>query len=138
MSNTLKVSSGDVVINASNGRPLTVSGSNKLRQDITEFFAVDIRPNGFGSGIEQLIGLIEISQDAFITMVDRQIRDGVNAIIQLQNEDPRISRDNTEKLIGVTGIIVERDTTDQTKFYFRVNFKTADGKQFSTTNVLQS
>lgn len=136
MSSTFKVTNGDVIINQSNGRPSLIANRDKLRQDIKEFFSVNIMPNGFGSGIEQLIGLIEISPDAFVTMTDRQIRDGVNEFIRLQVSDYRIPRSIDERIIGVSGVIVERDTSDLTKFYFRVNFITADGKQYSVSNKI--
>lgn len=134
MSQTLKIVNGDVVINSASGRPISVSNEIKLRQDIKEFFSIDVQPSGFGSGLEQLIGLVEISPDAFITMADRQIRDGISEFMRLQVAEQRIFRPGTESILGISGVIIERDTTDPTRFYFRVNFITTDGKQFSITN----
>lgn len=113
-----------------------VADGIKLRQDINEFFTINVQPNGFGAGIEQLIGLLELGQDTFTTMADRQIRDGIISLIRLQQSDQRITRTPAETVVGVSGILIDKDPADPTKIYFRVNFNTADGRQFSIGNTV--
>ncbi len=136
MSISLKVTSGDVTINATNGRPSTISDSAKLRQDITEFFTVDIQPSGFGSGIEQLIGVVELSPGMFVSLVDRQIRDGFEVFKALQNSDLRIVRSADEKLLAVTYLTVDQNPSDPTSYYYRVNLVTEKGTQIPLFNPI--
>lgn len=128
MSYTLKISNGDVVNNKASGRPDTVSDAIKLRQDIIEFFNIQVLPNGFGAGLDQLIGLTEIGAQVYTSMADRQIRDGLQEFISLQKSDSRIPRLPEERIVNITGLLIEQDPTDPTKYVFTVNFITEDGQ----------
>jgi hypothetical protein len=136
MAQTFKVVDGDIVISGATGRPTLISGATKLRQDIKEFFTVDILPNGFGSGLEQLIGVVESSPDMFMSMGDRQIRDGLVKFINLIRGNTLIARTPAEIITNVTNIIFSVDTTDPTKFYFNANFVTQDGTTIPLSNIL--
>lgn len=137
MSMTLKITQGDITISSATGKPITISDSSKLSQDITEFFGVDIQPSGFGAGIEKLIGLVQLSEDVFVTMTERQIRSGLQQFILLQNSNLNIPRPTKEKIAKVTGIFVQRNPSDPTAYYFRVNFVTQDGQQQSATSSIR-
>lgn len=136
MSKTLKVQNGDIVISSSNGRPISIDDSSKLSQDIYEFFNVNVTPTGFGAGIENLIGMVEISENMFVTLVERQITDGLSRFIALQRSNQSIPRSIRELVSRVTGILVQRNPTDPTSYYFRVNFITKDGEQRSITTTV--
>lgn len=129
MSQTFKVQLGDVIINGANGRPTMVVDDIKLRQDVTEFFTIEVLPNGFGAGLEQLIGVVEVSSDVFVSLADQQIRSGFDTFKSLQGEDARIPRSSGEKLFNVTYLTVEKDPSDPTRYWFRTNLVTEKGTQ---------
>jgi len=131
MSKTFRVRNADISITAYGGRPELVSDNVKLRQDILEFFSVNVMPNGFGSGIEQLVGIADSGEAMFISLVHNNIREGLDNFIRLQNSDPAISRPKSERISSISGLVVSRDTVDKTKYLFQVNFITVDGKSLS-------
>lgn len=128
MSKTLRIINGDVDFARSSGRPSTITGRVKLKQDLQEFFSVNVQPNGFGSGIEQLIGIVEVSPGSFVSLADAQVRDGVTSLIALQRSDARISRSSDELLLGMNLFIMSQDPVDPTRFSFKANFITQDGR----------
>jgi len=136
MAQTFKVVDGDIVISNATGRPTFVSGAIKLSQDIKEFFTVDILPNGFGSGLEQLIGVVESSPDMFMSMGDRQIREGLLKFVNLIRGNTLIARTPAEIIVNVTNIMFSVDNTDPTKFYFNANFVTQNGATIPVSSVL--
>lgn len=123
------------MINAANGRPTLISGAPKLSQDIKEFFTIEIIPNGFGAGIEQLVGVVEVSPQMFASVTDTQIRNGLATFISLIRKDPRIPRIAAEKIIGASNIQVSADPQDPTKIYFSVNILTENGLNTQFENV---
>jgi hypothetical protein len=131
MSQTLKIESGDVVIAGSTGRPVMTIDANKIRQDLTEFFTVEVLPNGFGAGLEQLIGVVEISPDVFVSLANRQIRDGFDTLKSLQSLDRRISRPPGERLLALSYLTVEKDPSNPTQYWVRANFVTEQGMQLA-------
>lgn len=136
MAQTFKIENGDIVVSNVTGRPVTISGSDKLLQDITEFFEVEILPNGFGAGIEQLIGVLSFGGDAvFTSLADRQIRDGISEFRALQRSNSKIVRDPIERVVGVQGVQVAQDLQDPTKYYFRANIVTESGKVLTTPTI---
>lgn len=135
MAQTFRIDSGDIMINAANGRPTLISGAPKLSQDIKEFFTIEIIPNGFGAGIEQLVGVVEVSPQMFASVTDTQIRNGLATFISLIRKDPRIPRIAAEKIIGASNIQVSADPQDPTKIYFSVNILTENGLNTQFENV---
>jgi hypothetical protein len=126
LAQTFKIIDGDFVENQATGRFSLISGRSKLSQDITEFFEVDIQPNGFGAGIEQLVGLVDESS-MIISVADRQIRDGLRSFINLIRTNPAVQRQANERIIGISNIVISVDSTDQTKYYFSANIMTEGG-----------
>ncbi len=133
MALTFKITSGDWNSNPATGRPTTISGKDKLAQDIKEFFTIQVLPNGFGAGIEQLVGVVEDSPDMFISLTSKQIREGLATFVSLIRADPRINRVAAERIVGLSNILVSKDINDPTKYYFNVNIITENGlsTQFS-------
>lgn len=129
MSQTLLISNGDVVMSSANGRPITLTGRNKLSQDVQEFFTVAVQANGFGAGIEELVGTVDISTDILVSIADKQITDGLDVFQSLQQSDLRIPRTTDEKIFSITDLHVDVDSQDPTKFYFRANINTEAGIQ---------
>lgn len=131
MAQTFKIRDGDILMNSSTGKCIMVTGTDKLKQDLNEFFTVHIQPSGFGAGIEQLIGIVPISSEIFAGLADRQIRDGILELRNLQRSDATIPRTTDERILGVTNVQVEADHQDPTKYFFRVNVLTESGKPVS-------
>lgn len=136
MSQTLLISDGDAVISSANGRPITISDGTKLSQDVREFFTVAVQPNGFGSGLEELVGVVELGPDILVSIADRQITDGLDTFISLQQSEPRIQRPTNERVVSVTDLHVDVDSQDPTKFYFRANINTEAGLQVPFEQVI--
>ncbi len=127
MSQTFKITDGDWTASAATGKPILITGAAKLKQDIKEFFTIQVLPNGFGAGLEQLIGIVEVSQDIFTSITDKQIREGLSTFISLIKSDPRINRTAAEKIVGMSNLKVSADPTDPTSYIFSVNIITENG-----------
>jgi hypothetical protein len=127
MAQTFKITDGDISINSANGRGILISGAEKIHQDIAEFFEIEILSNGFGAGLEQLIGTVDVSPEVFVLAIDRQIKDGLASFIKLIHRNSRTPRSSIEKIIGISNIQVSSDSTDPTKFYFQANIITEAG-----------
>ena len=127
MAITFKVYDGDVVINPSSGRPSTITGLDKLRQDIYEFLSVQVLPSGFGAGLDDLVGMVSISSTMMTSLISRQIYQGIDAFILLQSSDVT-PRSSDERVTGVSNVIVKVDTTDPTQYYVSLNVLTESGK----------
>lgn len=136
MATTFKISNGDIVTSGATGKFLLVSESDKLRQDIKEFFTVNVLPSGFGAGLDQLIGVVEVSPEIFMSLADRQIRDGLSKFIDLIRADSRIQRLASERILNVTNILVSVDPVDPTRFYYSANFITENGASVPISTVL--
>ena len=127
MAQTLKITDGDWTASAATGRPILITGALKLKQDIKEFFTIQVLPNGFGAGLEQLIGIVEVSQDIFTSITDKQIREGLSTFISLIKADPRINRTAPERIVGMSNLKVSAHQTDPTMYIFTVNIITENG-----------
>jgi hypothetical protein len=127
MATTIKIENGDIVISSVSGRPVVISGSNKIRQELYEFFSINIQYNGFGSGLEQLIGLTTVDSNVIASLADRQIRDGIADFIAIQKADVLTNRTPDEIIVGITQVQVQQDRQDPTKYSFFVNVLTQSG-----------
>lgn len=128
MATSIKVVNGDISINTSSGRPTIISGTAKLKQDLNEFFNVDIMPSGFGCGLERLIGTLESGQ-GMLGLLDRYITDGIAEFMNIQQSDTT-PRTPSELISSVNGIQSSVDPADPTRFYFKINIVTQDGASF--------
>lgn len=108
MTSTFKIVNGDFVINAANGRPVLVSDTDKLTQDVEEILSVEAPA---GAGLEELIGSIDdVAGDAA-----RRIND---ALLNMQREQRRIQlaqRSRQELLARVVRVnVFHAKTTSNT------------------------
>jgi len=136
MSTTLKIHDGDVVISSASGRPLTVSDRSKLKQDIREFFTVNIQPNGFGAGLDELVGIMISDPTAMVSIAYQNVSEGLSRFAALQRENGDIIRPDIELIQSFNGLRVEADTTDPTKFYFSVNIITRSGESMPYSQLI--
>jgi hypothetical protein len=136
MSITLKIHDGDVVISAASGRPATISDRQKLKQDIREFFTVNVQPNGFGSGLDELVGIMLSDPTAMVSIAYQNISEGLLRFAALQRDNGDIIRPDTELIQSFNNLRVEADNTDPTKFYFTVNIITRSGESMPHSQLI--
>jgi hypothetical protein len=137
MANTIKVVKGDMQISSASGRPVIISGATKLKQELQEFLSIVILPSGFGSGLEQLVGLVPYG-DVMTGLIDRQIRDGIAEFINIQQADSDTYRSPDEMVVGVSSILVQQDPQDPTQFYFKAAILTQSGINVPISLSLES
>lgn len=136
MSQTFKITNGDVVISAVSGKPSLVSDSQKLRQDLSEFFTVNMQPSGFGAGLDQLIGIVESSSDLYISLAYRYITNGIANFIRLQKSDTRIPRSSLESISKLGYINIQQDSVDKTTFRFVSSIITVSNDTVQLTGTI--
>jgi hypothetical protein len=142
MSSTFLIQNGDVVKSASNSRPAMIANGQKLNQDLNEAANIRTQPNGFGFGLQDLIGQVSDT----ITLrsnVNRRIRDGIEAMKSLQGQYQSSQRPDNERLSRLTLVQVNPLTTGigsvaSTAFSFQFAVTTAAGDQLVSTGVITS
>lgn len=105
MTTTFKIKNGDVVRDESSGRPITISGAEKLSQDLKEAAGILIQPNGFGFGLVSVLGKVE-DPIALRVEISRLIRDGIASIQRLQERYHRNDRSSSEKISRLVNVVV--------------------------------
>ena len=136
MSQTLMIRDGDVSLSALSGQPNMVSGRNALRQDLLENLSVNTIQNGFGAGINALVGFVPFDPAPFTMAIDRSIRNSVNAMQTLQKTQISISRPLDEQIKGITFLRVFQDTTDPRVYLYYVNVETRAGPQLQVSSTI--
>jgi hypothetical protein len=135
MATTLKIKNGDIAVFGHSGRPILLSGADKLVQDMVEFFSVDVTRYGFGAGLNELVGTIPEFHDMVIGLATRSIRDGINRYMKLQRIDPTTPLSDDERVVGMDSLKVYQDPTDETRYFFTVNIVTASGNSIPLPKI---
>lgn len=140
MTTTFLIKNGDVVYSSATGRPLMISGVTKTRQDLQEAGEIRTLANGFGFGLDDLIGQIG---DAVTTRVaiSRKIRDGITAIMRLQQQFQRARRTPDELIAKLVRVVVtpivrpNQSGTAATAFAYRFDILTVSGLTPNATPI---
>lgn len=82
-----------------------VADGPKLTQDLQEAGSIETQPNGFGYGLESIIGLVGDAVSLRVE-VSRRIRDGVTSMMRLQQQFQRAQRPASEVLSRLVRVIV--------------------------------
>lgn len=140
MTTTFLIQNGDVVKSGSTSRPQMIADSPKLSQDLTEASNIATQPNGFGFGFQTLIGKLT-DPISLRSDLNRQIRDGVEAIKRLQNQSQRGQRPDEERVtrltsVNVTPVAISDGSVAATSYAFQFAIATAKGDQVATTGIL--
>jgi len=135
MATTLKISNGDVVVNASNGRPKLIGNPvneedkaksrEKTLQDLRRGLSLERVRNGTTAALQNLVGTVPQFGSATISiLINRQIRGMFSFMLKQQNKRPAI-RPRSERFYSISRlqIIPEGNKTD---FRFRLGVRTAD------------
>lgn len=136
MSSTLYINNGDIVISSAYGRPITISDTAKLRQDIKEFFEVGITLYGFGAGLFSMIGLVQADPDAFVSGAYGTIAQGLQIFRALQRADVATPRSPSELISSYENLKVVQDPSDPTKFIFTVDIYSVNGSSFPFSGII--
>jgi hypothetical protein len=139
MTSTFKVVRGDVVIDRTTGRPVQIEGRVKLRQDVAQLLTQQPNAEGFGAGLDDLIG---IPSDPFSirAQISRNIRASIRAMQQLQDRFHFTARTDQERLQSIASLTVGEAQQDgqvaRTTFAFRLSVRSVAGIEVPVTGQL--
>ena len=139
MSSTFLVVAGDWVVDSATGRPELVSDGAKLVQDIQENLTIFVQPNGFGAGLDGLLGQ-PTDNFTFQLQVSQAVTAAITAQQNLQEQFLASQRPDTELINGITYLNVM--PTDlgggvaNTGYLLTVTVASAAGATVSTTAAL--
>lgn len=118
---TFKIVNGDVVYDTA-GQPKLVEDTEKLRQDWREVLSIETQENGYGAGLDSLMG--ELTNDtqrleSFQVMVHQKIIKAVERWKYLQRISRRGCRTNKELVNKIGTLRVWQDPTTPIVYRFR-------------------
>jgi hypothetical protein len=129
MSTTLKISSGDIVVGATTGRPQTISNRDVLKQHIVEDLSIETLSNGFGAGIESLVGSVPRDTMAMQVLLDTRIASSIEALRRLQTQG--VTRAADELVTKSTMTTVRVDQNDPRIYRYSTHIKTVAGQSLA-------
>jgi phage baseplate assembly protein W len=130
MTVTVRVVDGDAVLNRATGRPELIQDRPKLRQDVRQMLSQRTNVDGFGAGLDELIGQ---PSDPFAirAQISTRVRSGVRAFQSLQDRFHFASRTAEERLLRVAnlrvGLASQNGQLSRTTFAFRLDVLSAAG-----------
>jgi hypothetical protein len=140
VSTTLLIKNGDWVINPANGRPVTVSDRQKLEQDLQEDLSIAVQTNGFGAGLDGLIGE-ETETFQFQLQVQRAVRASIATMQRLQTQFLAAQRPNTERIQGISALSIQpvdlgSGTISKTAYAFNLRVRPVQGSVITLAATL--
>ena len=137
MAISIYIKNGDWVLDEATGRPLTISGLAKTRQDFGEMLSLETQTNGFGAGISNLIGAVpENPQSVAFTIMSR-ISSAVERWINLQRR-LRVVLAKDETVAKLTFNQARVDDTDPTTVIFRAAINTIAGDEVARGGAISA
>jgi hypothetical protein len=123
---TFIIVNGDIQHSSATGRPLTVEGHEKFRQDVRENLEIEAQPNGTGADLQNVISLIG---DVFSLRMEitRRISTAFDAYRAAQDQIQKFDRTENERFSRVAQVVCSpvRDTQtgllSSTTYAFRVD-----------------
>ena len=139
MTQTFQVVNGDWVLDKRVGRPKLVVGRAKLSQDVGENLSIATQPNGFGAGLDDVIGQ-DIDPAGFKIEVQRSIRDSIVTIQRLQDRYLASKRLASERIAGISLLTVSSvrvgGADDKTGFAFTLRIRPVAGEAVTVSGIL--
>lgn len=135
MATTFLIVDGDWVLDQSTGRPMTVSGPDKTKQDFGELLAIEIQPGGFGAGLVSLVGEVPENPLDVSFQVTSRITDAVNRWISLQRRQRAILT-SKEVVTRLSFNQAKVDETTKTDVRFRATVSTKSGDEITRGGVI--
>jgi hypothetical protein len=136
MSVTFKIVDNDILVSAVTGRPATVADGDALKQAILCNLETNTRDNGFGAGLQTLVGTDTTDPDVMSMILDRKIRSSFQTMVNLQGLPPTGQRPASERLSGVGIIQATQDPTDPRAYRYSVSLTTQAGAALRVAGVL--
>lgn len=139
MTSTFKIVRGDVVIDRTTGRPVQVENREKLRQDVAQLLTQRPNSDGFGAGLDDLIG-IPTDPYTIRAQISRNIRASVRVMQQLQDQFHYTKRTKEERLQTIASLTVGESQQNgqpaRTTFAFRLSVLSVAGFEVPVTGQL--
>lgn len=132
MSITYLIQNGDIKI-APSGRPNTIADGPKLKQDLVCDFTTQTRTNGFGAGLEDLVGIVPGDPMIFTLTADQHLKQSLLVMKALQASVPR---PDAERIASVDAVYVVQDDTDPRVYRYFVSVTTRQGQKFSAAGTV--
>lgn len=132
---TLKVMAGDFVLDTS-GHFTTIDGRDKARQDARVNLGKNVGLAGDGCDLDVRVGTMPDSPEALRVEVQRAIRDGFAALVDLEGRYQARDRRADERITGLGRITVQPVAGQPTRYQFRVEVKTLAGPPFALGGAL--
>lgn len=139
MTSTIQVANGDWVLDKRVGRPVLISGRTKLEQDVLENLSIATQANGFGAGLDDIIGL-DVDPAGFKIQVQQNIRNSVTAIQQLQDRFQSAQRTPQELIASIAQLSVSAVNVgggnDKTGFSFQLRIRPVAGTPLAAAGTV--
>jgi hypothetical protein len=130
MTSTLQIANGDWVLDKRVGRPVLITRRPKLEQDVLENLSIATQANGFGAGLDDVVGL-DIDPAGFKIQVQQNIRNSITAIQQLQDRFQSAQRTPQELIASIAKLSVAAVNigggNDKTGFSFQLRIRPVAG-----------
>lgn len=135
MTRTIKIENGDWVMDRTTGRPVMLDASDgtntKVRQDLRECLSINPLTNGFGAGLDLLIGQ-DADPYAMQASLQRAIRRAVVAMQRLQQQFQVSKRPASERIATIASLQVvpagaPGSASSKTSFSFKLAVLTVAG-----------
>lgn len=131
MTATIQVENGDWVFSESSGRPLLLTDTAKLRQDVRENFETEPQVDGTGAGLDSIVGLVG-DRFGLQAEISRRIEESLQALRALQQRIQRFDRTRKERVFRTVSVFVspirnpDQDVLDPTSFAYKVGVLSED------------
>jgi hypothetical protein len=132
MTDTFLIQNGDIQIDATSGRPVMIADGPKLGQDLGEDLAVSVRDNGFGAGLDGLIGKLG-DEFSLRAEVGRRVRRSIESMQSLQNRFHKTQRPKAEKILRLNSVTTSMVADKKTTLVFLVSVTSGNGSTVTTT-----
>jgi len=130
-----------VVINQANGRVVTVTNHDKLRQDVRELLSIDTQDDtGFGAGLDSMIGQLpsdEMSPGSVNFSFGMLLRSAFSRFQQLQRAFQFGSRSLQELVNRILFAQAAPSKTNPTQYVFSVAIQSMAGKVVKSGGNIQ-
>ena len=137
MATTFLIVDGDWVLDQSIGRPMTVKGPAKVRQEFGELLSIETHPSGFGASLINLVGEVPENPLDVSFQVTSRVTDAVNRWISLQRKQRSIL--TAEEVVSRLSFNQAKvDETTKTDVRFRSSIMTKAGDEITRGGVIST
>ena len=131
---TTKIVNGDEVRNTWNNGYETVERLNKAKQDVKMVLGTEVRSNGLGCGLDEVIGKDSdnptnvFSRAPVMFELQMRVRSGLSRLRQLQRSRQASHRYPTEMIYDFSPVQVRPIADDPRNYFWQIDVMTVDGR----------